>query len=116
MKEEHLSDREYRKRSAAVTVGDSIGVAHFLVANLLILLGEITNLFNSYGGRLPGLEFVYRTFDWPVYMITRPFIHMSGADAAYPFFAGELVIVASSLVYGFLAYLLVSGFLYFFMD
>ena len=87
-------------------VGDAVGVAHFVVANLCILVGHLTNVFKGMSEQWGGIEFLYRYLDHPVYLAFRPIAFNFRNDVIYAIIVAELVIVVSSLLYGLAAYLL----------
>ena len=97
--------RDYYERKGILLVADAIGIAHFLVANVLIGLGEVTNLFSEFGARLSGMRFVLNTIDRPVFS----FFHWAGvdktSDIVYPLIVGEVVIIISSIIYALVAYI-----------
>ena len=88
-------------------VADGIGVAHFIVANLCVLLGEFTELFNpliDVASPHKGLYFVYHYFDRPAYYLFRGLTEATQEDLIFTFLTGELIIVVSTVLYGFIAF------------
>lgn len=87
-------------------IADGIGLLHFIFANLLIVIGELTPWFNHIGWQLSGLRVVYLYVDAPVATFFEEWT-LSTTDYLRALFIGELVIVASSVFYGLVAYLFV---------
>lgn len=88
-------------------VADAIGVAHFVIANLIVLLGYVSNAFNSVvpqEASNKGLYFIYLYLDRPVFLIFQGFVASTKDSPWLSFLAGELVIVVSTILYGFIAY------------
>lgn len=100
------SNKGQRKTTAGV-VGDSVGFAHFLIANAVLIIGEFSTLFDSVAKVHGGMEFVYRYIDTPLYSLVRPFEKHFVGDPMFTFLFAELVIGLSSIIYGAVAYLMV---------
>ena len=88
-------------------IGDAIGLLHFIFANLLVAIGELTPWFNQFGWQLPGLRVVYVYVDAPMVSFFQSWTQVS-TDWLKMLLIGELVIVASSILYGLIAYLFVT--------
>ncbi|MCB0358346.1 MAG: hypothetical protein KDD44_01875 [Bdellovibrionales bacterium] len=99
-----------RFRSVASVVADSVGITHFIVANLLVVAGFFPEYFPGDFGRYPGLEFVYRFVDLPVYYVLQGVIKSNSSELIMVYLLGELVIVLSSILYWTLAYCFVRFF------
>ena len=95
-------------RRIPVLIGDAVGVGHFVVCNALVVVAQFLPFFQEFGGRYPGLNFIYRTIDAPVYQLLQSRIDAQLADSFYSLLWGELVVVLSSALYGVLAYLIVK--------
>jgi hypothetical protein len=103
--------RKHHRSFASLAV-DAVGIAHFVIANAVVLLGESTSLLDRWGGNEhPGVYIVYRYLDAPVAGVLGMFTNTAvGGDNTYPFLVAELVIILSSMLYGGLAYLLMRVF------
>lgn len=99
-----MSAQGKRIRNRNLVVADAVGVAHFVVANLCVVLGQTTDIFSDLGGEYPGLFFVYRYFDAPVAAFFSGLAYGEGGDVFFTFLVGELIIVLSSILYGALGY------------
>lgn len=97
------SNKGQRKTTAAV-VGDSVGFAHFLIANAVLIIGEYSTYFNFVAKVHGGMEFVYRYIDTPVYTLLRPFEKHFVSDPMFTYIFAELVIGLSSILYGAIAF------------
>lgn len=88
-------------------IADSVALVHFVFANFIFLVGQLTGVFAEVGGRYPGLKAVYLYLDRPVYTFLRGFADRGlQGEMLNALAKGQVVIIASSLVYGFLAWLL----------
>lgn len=88
-------------------VADGIGVAHFIVANIVVLLGQFTKLFDAvievYADN-KGIYFLYYYLDRPAYYLFKGFAESAKEDVALSLLCAELIIIVSTVLYGFLAY------------
>ena len=87
-------------------IGDAIGLLHFIFANLLVIVGELTPWFSEFGWNLPGLRVVYAYVDAPMVAFFPQWTAVQ-VDWVKMLVVGELIIVASSILYGLIAYLFV---------
>lgn len=93
--------------SIAKTTADIVAVLHLMVANVIIALGEYTLIFSFLHEKNPGIKFVFRYLDAPVYNLLATMIEKWEIDFWSILLAAELVIVLSSLIYGISVYVLV---------
>ena len=93
-----------RPKNKYFVIADSVGIAHFAVANLCVVLGQVTDIFKDVGGKYPGLTFVYRYFDAPFVALFGK-IASERSDPVMSFLMGEFIIVGSSIIYGIFAYI-----------
>ena len=105
--------QHYTKKDKARVVADAIGISHFLVANLIMILGQVnsdfkeilTGLLPKYSA-YPGIDFVYNFMDKPVYNQIQGIAEMFREDSPKYFWMGaEAVVLLSSAFYGFVAYI-----------
>ena len=85
---------------------DAIAIFHFIVANIALLLGEFTNMFSSFGNKHAGVHFIFNYFCWPVYSVLESYLQGVGKDWASLFFGAQLVIIASSIFYAIILYII----------
>ncbi len=100
-------------------LSDAAGISHFIVANLVVLLGQFTSAFADIGGKYPGLAFVYKYFDSPIASIpwVAGLVNWSLNSSVFMVFTvGEMIIIAASVVYGGLVYLLCRLLMAIFVD
>jgi len=97
------------KKSASVLIGDAVGVGHFVVCNVVLLAGQFLPLFQTFGGKHPGLRFIYQHIDAMVYEYFKYSADARPEDVFYTLGVGELIILLSSVIYGFAAYVLLKA-------
>lgn len=94
--------------SKSKMVADGVAVGHLLVANLCVILGSFSDVFKNYVQQPDtantGLNFVYIYFDYPVYVFFKLIIGTLGSDPILSYVLAEVVIVLSSVLYGFVAF------------
>ncbi len=90
-----------RNRKAAVAVADALGISHFIVANVIIALGEFTDLFSFMKTSHPGIDFVMQYLDALVYSL---FGLANPSDPLMLFLSAELIVLTSSVLYGALCW------------
>ncbi|MCB0325325.1 MAG: hypothetical protein KDD69_17200 [Bdellovibrionales bacterium] len=98
----HKENRYSRQAIAA----DAIALTHFVFANIALILGETTELLAAIDIQHGGIRFIYDYLDAPVYRLLQGFVGDVRADGIYMLIAVELVIIASSILYGFISYLI----------
>ncbi len=95
-----------RQRSKHVIIADAVGLAHCIVANIVVIAGYFYDFFKVIDP-FDGFKFVYIYFDQPVYFLFQGIITRVQNDQWFlPVLAGEVVIILSSLLYGVIAYLM----------
>lgn len=100
-----------RGKALSTALADAVGVGHFVVANAILILGEVTPLMSKWGSRHPGIEFIYSYLDVPMYHVFSVFADAKiASNEVFPYFAAELIILTSSVLYGAIAYLLARFF------
>ena len=95
-------------------VADGIGVAHFIVANFVVLLGQFTSIFDALirvQADNKGIYFLYYYLDRPVYFLFRGFVESAREDWVLSLLCAQLIIVVSTVLYGFLAYFAIKIYL-----
>jgi hypothetical protein len=85
-------------------IADAIGVTHFIFANLLVVLGEVTGVFGKPWENFTGLRFLYTYVDAPVHTFMTPFMPEQFDDPVTAYLIAELIIILSSVLYGLIAY------------
>ena len=96
-----------QKQDAArfrLIIADSVGIAHFVVAHVALVLGELTNVFSGIGAEFPGVYVVLNYLDLPVYILFRT-LDKGFSDFTYILLFAEFIIIITSLLYGFITYL-----------
>lgn len=88
-----------------ILVADAIGIGHWVVSTIVVILGQVTNLFADYGAEYPGLDFIYKFIDRPIYGLIQGIEAEYRSDLVVTMIIGQIVIVASSVIYAFIAYL-----------
>jgi len=49
---------QVKNKQAARSIADSLGLSHFVIANAIVFIGQVTNLFSFMGTKNPGIDFV----------------------------------------------------------
>jgi len=57
--------RRIKPAEAAKTIADALALSHFVVANVLVVVGELTPLFDFVNSKHPGMDFVKIYIDAP---------------------------------------------------
>lgn len=87
----------------AIRLAEALAIAHFVVANIVCVLGEFTPLFNSFGSKHPGVFFVLNNIDGPVYAIFKSRV-LTTNDTLIFFMYTEMIIILSSAVFAGICY------------
>lgn len=87
----------------AVMVSEALGFSHFLIVNLLAILGETTFYFDFMEGVHGGINFVFTNIDAPVNTSLRNYFTIIPDKLVFYLYA-ELVFLLSSILYGLLCY------------
>ena len=98
------------KRDLPRVCADAVGIAHFIVANVIIVIGEFTHQLDELGAVFPGLAFVYRYLDLPVYLLLENWDPGFQAATIKILLFGQIVIALSSALYAFFAWVIVYAF------
>jgi hypothetical protein len=100
------------------TGADIVGVTHFLLVNAIFLLGQYTTIFSHIGGTRPGVLFVYRYIDTPIYSIpwVRTMVERLSSTSVPSIACAEVIFLASSILYAAIAYLLLAVVFRLFLD
>jgi hypothetical protein len=103
----------WRQKERYAYISDSIALGHFVVCNVILVLGAITHLFDFMHHAYPGLEFVYTYIDRPVYQFLK---HLDAipSDPFFTYVVGEMVIAGSSFLYWVISYITLKAFFAFF--
>lgn len=96
------------QRKTSAVFAEAVAVAHFLVANLVMLLGQYFNVFDFLEGKNGGVKFVYHYIDLPLYTLLGSFTDNIGPRGTSVMFGCELIILVSSAVYGVICYILLD--------
>lgn len=110
---------EIDKSRIASTVADTVGFAHFILVNLVLVVGSVTSVFSHLGSHYPGVVFVYKYIDAPLasLQIFSGFIKGSlNGGLLFAFTVAEMIIIASSVLYGCVAYLVMRSLFWVFGD
>jgi len=102
-----------RNRERYAQISDAIAIGHFVVANLVVLLGAVTPLFLWMRDEYPGLKFVYMYIDRPLFEYFKSMDALS-ADPFYTYVVGEMIILGSSFLYWVIAYFVLKAFFAFY--
>jgi len=106
-----LKERRILKKDIPRICADAVGIAHFIVANAILVTGQVTSSLDSFGAILPGLRFVYTYLDFPVYYLVQQWAPAITASLTNQILFGELVITLSSGLYGIITMLIVALFI-----
>ena len=105
------------KRKPEMVAAECIGIAHLIVANLIVVIGQKTNIIRDIMTEdpnerivFPGFEFIYRYVDFPVFHLVKGINIPYTYDIYYAISFGELVIVSSTILYSAIAYFCISIF------
>lgn len=84
-----------------------MGVAHCIVANIIVILGYFKDVNNPLMVADPfdGLKFIYGYIDFPVYYFFRGLATRFSEQYLYTILLGEIVILLTSVLYGVIAYI-----------
>lgn len=127
--------RHKKKTKPEMVVADTVAITHLLVANILFVVGDYTELFLSSAGTRAGRVMVYEYLDFPVYFVLEWFFKgcialfsslplisfvaswfkwffLVSDDPVFQWMHAEFVIVLASLFYGVLAYFIAKVFLF----
>lgn len=98
------------RKSLFSKVFDTVAFFHFFLAIVLIAVGETTEIFSKFiFEKNRGIEFVFRYLDLPVFYVIKDIVFKSGTqDLVFKGLVCLFVIVASSVIYGLLAFILVK--------
>jgi hypothetical protein len=111
-----------RHKRMILWVGDVFGMAHFVCAVLLSILGQFYEykfLGLAVVSKFPGMEFVCRTIDAPLFYIVQKIdVHFSmnwfywtpAVKMSQALTIGGIVITGSSILYGLIVFLFVKAF------
>ena len=86
--------------SQAARIADAVGIGHLILGSAIILVGEFTNLFESFDFDHGGVKFVYQYLCAPVYLAFQSVLEVHGSDSFSIMIAGFLVVVGASVFYG----------------
>ena len=95
--------RKIKPDIAAKSISDALGLSHFFVANLLVVIGEFTNLFDFVLTQHPGMDFVKQYISTPAMLIIGNWLNADNAINLW--LSMELVIVLASVIYWSLCWL-----------
>ena len=102
------------KKKRAILIAESVGMSHLIVAVSISVMGQFFDLFSNLiteKSSFPGLNFVFEYLDRPIFLLSKGINIPYENDLLYAVSFGGLVIVASTLVYGLIAYGVASIFL-----
>lgn len=95
--------RRIKHNIAAKSIADALAVSHFVVANCLILMGEVTNLFDFLPGPHPGMDFVGKFISTPGMLLIGAWLNPATTFDLW--LSMECVIILASLIYWGLCWL-----------
>jgi len=96
------------QRKTSAVFAEAVAVAHFLVANLVMLIGQYFPVFDFLESKNGGVKFVYHYIDFPLYTLLGSLTDNIGPRGTSAMFGCELIILASSAVYGVICYFLLD--------
>ena len=81
-----------------------------LIAIALSLVGQYTSVFqeNRLAGDYPGIDFVYKTIDYPVFFLFRGFIESSKGSAYETILHAAIIFFFASALYSFAVLFLIK--------
>ena len=100
-----------KKPNPALVTADVVAIAHFVVANIVLFIGEFTDLMDKLlRVEHPGIEFVVKYLDAPIYAVLQGKFDWLGEyhDPFFNILATNMVIVAGSIFYGFVVFAIVK--------
>ena len=88
-------------------IADAIGFSHFVIVNLIALVGQFTDLFRNPSEfyDYPGLEFVFKYVDAPVYHLVSWWRFQLDDQVVTLILFSEFVFIVSSVLYALIAYI-----------
>lgn len=113
----------YYSPSKYSIIVDAVAVANLLVGNLILILGAITPIFDwmiEYYGEAelvvrtfvrsyPAIYFLYAYIEYPIFHFFQKSLLSKPTDELYTYVLAELVIIACSLLYSVIAYILLKA-------
>lgn len=100
-----------KKPNPALVTADVVAISHFVVANIALFVGEFTDLMDKlFRVEHPGREFIFKYLDAPIYALLKGRFEWlnENHDLFFNILATNLVIVASSIFYGFVVFVIVK--------
>ncbi len=98
------------RRGRHAHIGDAIGLAHCIVTNLLVIVGYYFDIV-AQADPFDGLKIIYAYIDAPVYWLLEDHAGGFWDNYLYTILMGEIVILLSSVLYGFIAYVFARAFI-----
>jgi len=105
--------RKLKPEIASKTIADALGLSHFFVANLLVVIGEFTNLFDFMLSKHAGMDFVKQYISMPGVMV--PVSWLNADNTINLWLSMEIVIIVASIIYWSLCWL-VTRFLFLILE
>ncbi len=102
--------RAPKKVDPAFVVGDVVAIAHCMVALTMMVIGESTPLLNGIREKNPGVAFLYKYLDKPVYsVISQWFDWLREYHDLNTYYLGAIfVVVTASVFYGVVAFVVIK--------
>ncbi len=107
--------RYFTRKDKARVVADAVGISHFVVANVIMIgaqanrdLGLAVRKFMKQNSDYPGIDFVYKFMDAPIYQQFRGTAEAFREGRPRNFWlTAECIVLLSSMFYGLLAYVVI---------
>ncbi len=100
-----MNPREIERIGKLAFGADVVAIIFAVVANVIALSGELTNLFVGYGALHGGVKFVYASLCYPAYHYLGPFIGGYALDHFGTYIVFECFVVISAILYRWILYL-----------
>ena len=101
-----MNAREKAKLDKLGAFADVVAIVFAVIANILALIGEFSNLFIQFGATHGGVTFVYQWLCYPVYHFVKQSIHGHVFDPIGTFLVFEGMVILTAIVYRWFTYLL----------
>jgi len=94
--------RRIKPAEASKTIADALGLSHFVIVNLIALIGEITPLLDFMPGKHPGMDIVKNYIAFPATSIARGWWYDDNTINLW--LSMEIIIILASALYWVLCY------------
>jgi hypothetical protein len=94
--------------SKIAIASDAVALTFFILANIALVVGELTNVFISLGEHNPGIKFVNHYMCALVYPFLEPLVGGRTFDVVGTYLVAELVIIITAIAYRWICFILLK--------